>query len=125
MRTPTEDSSLSIQTLELKKAALFFRAINHPLRQQMLKLLHRKGEMIVTDIYVKLRLQQSVASQHLAILRAKQIVVNRKSGNQVFYSLRDPVLSEVLELLRRYFYSQLSGTVTMLEQVEQEAPRTR
>jgi ArsR family transcriptional regulator len=40
-------------------------------------------------------------------------------GNQVFYSLRDPVLIEVLDILRRYFYSQLTETVNMLEEVGQ------
>jgi ArsR family transcriptional regulator len=48
------------------------------------------------------------------------VVVNRKVGNQVFYSLRDPVLVEVLDILRRYFYSQLTGTMSMIEQIEQE-----
>jgi len=53
------------------------------------------------------------------VLRAKLIVVNRKVGNQVFYSLRDPVLIEVLDILRRYFYSQLTNTMNMLEEVGQ------
>ena len=68
----------------------------------------------------KLQLEQANASQHLSILRAKQILVNRKAGNQVFYSLRDPALIEVLDILRRYFYSQLSNTRSMLEEVGQE-----
>ena len=55
----------------------------------------------------------------IAILRAKMIVVNRKVGNQVFYSIRDPALIEVLDILRRYFYSQLSNTVNMLEEAGQ------
>ena len=68
----------------------------------------------------KLALEQANASQHLSILRSKQIVVNRKAGNQVFYSLRDHALIEVLDILRRYFYSQLSNTRNMLEEVGQE-----
>jgi ArsR family transcriptional regulator len=50
------------------------------------------------------------------------IVVNRKVGNQVFYSLRDPAIVEVLDILRGYFYSQLSETKTMLEEIGQEVP---
>lgn len=87
MRTTLENDALLIQAVELKKAALFFRAINHPLRQQMLRLLHKKGEMIVTDVYVKLRLQQSVASQHLAILRNANLVQTVKEGKNVYYSV--------------------------------------
>ena len=60
-------SELKIDVLQLKKAALILRAINHKLRQQILKLVHQNGRMTVTEIYVKLRLEQSVASQHLAI----------------------------------------------------------
>ena len=65
-------------------------------------------------------LEQANASQHFAVLRSKQIVVNRKEGNQVFYSLRDPVLIEVLDILKRYFYSQLSHTMSMLKEIRME-----
>ena len=67
----------------------------------------------------RLGIEQANASQHLSILRAKLIVASRKAGNQVFYSIRDPALIEVLDILRRYFYSQLSVTVNMLEEVGQ------
>ena len=48
-------------------------------------------------------MEQSNLSQHLAVLRAKQLVTNRKAGNQVFYSVRDPKINEVLRLMRVYF----------------------
>ena len=67
----------------------------------------------------KLALEQANASQHLAILRAKRIVVNRKAGNQVFYTLRDPVLIEVFDVLRRYFYSHLTDTLSLLEEINE------
>jgi len=69
-----------------------------------------------------LGIEQANASQHLAILRARHVVVNRKVGNQVFYSIRDRALIKVLDILRRYFYSQLSSTVSMLEEVGQAEP---
>ena len=64
--------------------------------------------------------QQANASQHLAVLRSKHVVTSRKEGNQAFYSLRDPVLIEVLDILKRYFYSQLSQTMSMLNEVKME-----
>jgi len=67
----------------------------------------------------KLGIEQANASQHLSVLRTKLIVGSRKAGNQVFYSIRDNSLIEVLDILRRYFYSQLSNTVNMLEEVGQ------
>ncbi len=48
------------------------------------------------------------------------VVVNRKVGNQVYYSLRDPVLIEVLDTLRRYLSSQLTDTMNMLEEIGQK-----
>ena len=70
----------------------------------------------------KLGIEQANASQHLAVLRAKQIVVSRKVGNQVYYSIRDRALIEVLDILRRYFYAQLNSTVNMLKEAASEEP---
>jgi DNA-binding transcriptional ArsR family regulator len=102
-----------------------FQALAHPTRIAIVEAL-RDGEMSAGKLIEKLQLEQANASQHLSILRAKQIVVNRKVGNQVFYSIRDHALIEVLDILRRYFYSQLSHTQTMLEEVgRQEAEATK
>jgi ArsR family transcriptional regulator len=46
--------------------------------------------------------------------------VNRKEGNQVFYSLRNPVLTEVLDIMRRYFQANLSEAVQMLGEIQSE-----
>lgn len=101
-----------------------FQALAHPTRIAIVEVL-REREMSAGELIERLELEQANASQHLAVLRAKQIVVNRKVGNQVYYSLRDPVLTKVLDLLRRYFYSQLSETATMLEEIEQESVRRK
>ena len=97
-----------------------FHALSNPTRIAIVEAL-RDGEMSAGKLIEKLGIEQANASQHLAILRAKQIVVNRKAGNQVFYSLRDHALIEVLDILRRYFYSQLSNTIDMLEAVGKAA----
>jgi len=68
-------TELDVEVIKLKKAALVLRAINHKLRQQIIQLIHQNGRMTVTEIYVKLRLEQSVASQHLAILRKANFVL--------------------------------------------------
>jgi DNA-binding transcriptional ArsR family regulator len=99
-----------------------FQALANPTRIAIVEAL-RDGEMSAGKLIEKLGIEQANASQHLSILRAKQIVVNRKVGNQVFYSIRDPALIEVLDILRRYFYSQLSQTVTMLDEVGQASAK--
>lgn len=93
-----------------------FQALGHPTRIAMVEAL-RDGELSAGQLIERLHLEQANASQHLAILRSKQVVVNRKAGNQVFYSLRDPVLITVLDILRHYFYTQLSNTANMLHEV--------
>jgi ArsR family transcriptional regulator len=106
------------QELRQFKADIF-QALGHPTRIAIVEQL-RKGETTAGRLIEQLGLEQANASQHLSILRGKQIVVSRKEGNQVFYSLRDPALIEVLDILRRYFQSQLSQTASMLKQIRQD-----
>ena len=98
------DKDLKIDLLQLKKAALILRAINHKLRQQILKLIHQKEKITVTEIYVKLRLEQSVASQHLAILRKAGFVTTVRDGKFIYYPVNSQRLQEVnrfgLDLLK-------------------------
>lgn len=70
----------------------------------------------------RLGIEQANLSQHLAILRAKQIVVNRKEGNQVFYSLGSPLLTEVLDLMRRFCRANLNDAIQMLDAMNREGP---
>ena len=70
---------------EIKKMGKVFRAIDHPLRKKILKLLEEKEPIKVTDIYVNLRIEQSVASQHLKILRESKIVETERKGKSILY----------------------------------------
>lgn len=86
---------LKIDAIQLKKAALVFRAINHKLRQQIIKFINQHGQITVTQIYVKLRLEQSVASQHLAILRRAGFVHTERDGKFIYYSVNHSRIAEV------------------------------
>jgi ArsR family transcriptional regulator len=101
-----------------------FQGLAHPTRIAIVEML-RDGELSAGKLIEKLGIEQANASQHLAVLRVKQIVVSRKVANQVFYSIRDHALIEVLDILRRYFYSQLSGTVSMLKEAARHEPKAR
>jgi DNA-binding transcriptional ArsR family regulator len=87
--------AIRLDFLHLKKAALILRALNHKLRQQMIKLLDDSGRLTVTEIYVRLRLEQSVASQHLAILRRTGIVVTQRDGKFIYYAVNYARIAEV------------------------------
>ncbi|MGA2889647.1 MAG: metalloregulator ArsR/SmtB family transcription factor [Terracidiphilus sp.] len=107
------------ETLRSYKANIF-RALSHPTRIAILEVL-RNGELSAGIIQEKLGIEQANLSQHLAILRSYQIVVNRKDGNQVFYSIRNPVLVQVLDLMRQYIQSSLADAVQMLGEADYEA----
>lgn len=99
-----------------------FQALAHPTRIAVVEAL-RDGEMSAGALQGHLRVEQANLSQHLAVLRARQIVVSRKAGNQVYYSLRDPVLIQVLDLLKQYFNAHLSETVALLDELSAEGKR--
>ena len=91
-------SEIELNYADLRKAVLVLRAVNHKLRQRVIDLLEEHATMTVTDIYIKLRLEQSVASQHLAILRRAGIVTTERSGKMVFYSIQYERLQLLQEL---------------------------
>ncbi len=97
-----------------------FQALAHPTRIAIVELLRDEGEVAVSRIYERLGLEQANASQHLAVLRAKQTVVGRKDGNQVFYSLRDPILGRILNLMRQYFQAHLKEAMELLKDMKME-----
>ena len=79
------ETTVKIDYLLIKKASLVLRALNHKLRQQIIKMLDEKRRMTVTDIYIQLRLEQSVVSQHLAILRRAGVVQTERDGKYIYY----------------------------------------
>jgi DNA-binding transcriptional ArsR family regulator len=90
---------VKVDFVQTKKAALILRSINHKLRQQIIKLLDENQKMTVTEIYVKLRLEQSVASQHLAILRRAGIVATTRDGKFIYYSVNYSRLADVVKFV--------------------------
>ena len=91
-------SDIPLDYAELRKAVLVLRAINHKLRQRVIDQLDEHGKMTVTDLYVKLRLQ-SVASQHLAILRRVGVVETTRQGKFIHYSLDKNRLEQIARLV--------------------------
>jgi DNA-binding transcriptional ArsR family regulator len=91
--------TLKINYHHLKKAALVLRALNHKLRQQILTLIETEKKITVTEIYVRLRLEQSVASQHLAILRRAGIVVTQREGKFIYYTVNIKRIDEIKDMV--------------------------
>lgn len=81
------EPELQIDTLDIKKSAIILRAVNHKLRQVMLKFIGEKGQVTVTEIFEHLLLEQAVASQQLAILRKTGFVKTKREGKFIYYSV--------------------------------------
>lgn len=113
---------IMLDSLRRFKAGVF-QALAHPTRVGIIEQL-RHGEMSVGKLCEKLSIEQANASQHLAVLRSKYLVQTRKDGNQIFYRLRDPLLGDVLEALRKYFLTHMKEALAMLEE-EQAAEEPR
>lgn len=84
----------------LRRAVLTLRAVNHPLRKQIITLLEARKKMPVTEIYENLKLEQSVASQHLAILRRAEIVKTDRDGKFIYYSVNKRRIGQINDIIQ-------------------------
>ena len=108
--------SLDQQVALRRFKAEVFQALAHPTRIHIAECL-QDGELPVSVLLVRVGIEPANLSQHLAVLRSKGLVVNRKEGTQVFYALRDPLLSEVLGNMRRYFQAHVQEALRILREL--------
>lgn len=99
-----KEMPVKLDLLNIKKASMVLRAVNHKLRQQMLKLIDEHEKITVTELYLKLRLEQSVASQHLAILRKAGFVLTHRDGKFIYYSVNNQRLQELNDFISKLLH---------------------
>src|SRR3569832_736765 len=99
----------------------FFRALAHPLRISILDAL-RDGEITVNEISQRLDVEPANASQQLAVLRKRNIVVTRKECANVYYSVSDKTLFKLLDAAKEIFNHHLIGVRGMLEEIQGVLP---
>jgi DNA-binding transcriptional ArsR family regulator len=92
---------IKIQIEQLEQAASKLRAMAHPMRIAIIDLLHDGNQMSVTEIYKKLKIEQAAASHHLNILKNKGVLASRRDGKKIFYSIKNQVLTEIVDCLNR------------------------
>ena len=109
--------ALDRETALRKFKAEVFQVLGHPTRIHIAECL-RDGERPVAEILRLVGVEAANLSQHLGILRAKRLVLSRRVGNQVYYSLRDPLLIVVLDTMRTYFHAHLEEALSMLRDLE-------
>jgi DNA-binding transcriptional ArsR family regulator len=84
-----------ICTREVKAAAEVLRAVNHNLRREILSLLDNRGKLTVTDIWTTLKIEQSVCSSQLSILRSAKVVAVERSAKFKYYYVDHARLREI------------------------------
>jgi ArsR family transcriptional regulator len=120
---PPECAILMLDSMRRFKAGIF-QALAHPTRIAIVEFL-QYGEMTVNQLCEKVNVEQANASQHLAVLRNRNIVQTRKEGNQIFYSLRDPLLAKVLQIMREFFLAHMNEALEMLREEQKESATPR
>ena len=100
---------LEIEVETIKKGARVYRAINHRLRQSIMHNLHRQGRMTVTELYTMLDIEQSVTSQHLAILRDQDLLVAERAGKFIYYSINYGRLDFLQDLTKAFLTGNEQG----------------
>ena len=99
-----DKDTTEVRLFELQ--ASICKTFSNPWRLRMVEAL-ADGEMSVTDLANALGIPKAKLSQHLAIMREKQVVVSRSSGGFVYYSLSDPRVLQACRLMRQVLVDRL------------------
>jgi DNA-binding transcriptional ArsR family regulator len=115
--------STELQTMK----ARFFAALAHPVRIRLLEVLVSTGDTSVQDLQRALGIDQPIVSQQLARLRASGIVISKKQGTVMRYTVADPMIKDLLNVAKQILNRQLAGVQSLLKELQddQPAPRAR
>jgi DNA-binding transcriptional ArsR family regulator len=82
-----------------QRAAIVLKAVAHPVRLRIIELL-KGGEKCVGDIFAALEIKQSITSQHLNMMRDKQVLTCRREGAKVYYRIQNPNVIKLLQCMQ-------------------------
>lgn len=94
-----ENKGTIIKSEDLHNAVMTLRAINNPLRKRIIDFINSNPGITVTKIYKKLKIEQSVASQHLAILRKSNFLTAKRDGKFIHYNVNEDRFGEIKDLI--------------------------
>jgi len=116
----SDSRALDRPVSELK--ADLFRSLAHPARIRILEVLS-SGERSVGEMQPLVGIELSHLSQQLGVLRRAGLLTNRREGPMVFYSMKNPMLAELLAVAKELLISTLSETNTLLAGLSDRAAR--
>ena len=88
-------ANVAIAPAALERAAQLFRAMADGPRLRILDLL-KKEELCVTEIVTAVHDKFSTVSQRLRILRAEGLIVRRREGNHIYYTVADRHVADLI-----------------------------
>lgn len=103
--------------------AEFFKTLGHPVRIRVLELLSRR-EHAVSEMLAEIGIEAAHLSQQLAVLRRANLVVPRREGSAVYYSLTNPQVAELLRVARTILSGVLTGQAELLADLKAAEPDT-
>lgn len=86
---------------KVANASLVLRAVKNPLREKIFTIIKENPGIKVSELYVKLNIEQVVASQHLAILRRSGIVRTHREGRMIHYYLNEANITKITRLVEQ------------------------
>ena len=105
---PDEVCDLAGLITQAEQASMLLKAMGHDGRLTILCHL-RTGPKSVTELEILLSARQAIVSQQLARLRLEGLVSARREGQAIFYSLLDPKVTEMIEVLARLYNKTTRG----------------
>lgn len=117
-----EGGQVSAPLYQLK--AEFFKTLGHPVRIRVLELLSER-EHAVAEMLPEVNVEPAHLSQQLAVLRRANLVVARREGTAVYYSLISPQIAELLSVARSILSGVLAGQAELLADLRATEPESR
>lgn len=97
--------AIDLDVVKLEAAASKLRAIAHPMRIAIIDLLKEERKLNVTQIYHRLNIEQAAASHHLNILKTKGVLVSKRDGKTINYSLKYKALTDIIYCINKCCHS--------------------
>lgn len=115
-RTRDSEAKVRNSMAVRRMKADILQALAHPTRIHIVEVL-RDGELPAGTIAELVSMDPSCLSQHLSRLKSRRIILSRRDGNQIFYSLGDTVVFEVLDAMRRHLQGHMEEAMSILREV--------
>ncbi|MDX2286659.1 MAG: metalloregulator ArsR/SmtB family transcription factor [Bacteroidia bacterium] len=100
-----QPSIIKYDKVLLVKTASSLKAIAHPVRLAIIDLLRDGKRLNVTQIHKALGTEQAVTSQHLGILKEKDVLGSKRQGKHAYYFLKHPTLLDVIQTIMSTYES--------------------